>query len=243
MRISIDPTLYKASNEKLVLGILIAKVKVVKHVAKLWEKIDTSLAACAAFTKEEVKLLPTVADLQNTYKNLGKNPNQFKGSNEALLLRGVKGDGLYQINSVVDVNNLLSLDTRRSVGSYDLAKLKGDLEFGVGLKGQHYPGTKKRPIDLENLPVLSDANGPFGSPTSDSDRALIDENTTDLMMIIFSFDGESQLEKQLQDAKILLEEYADATAITTYLVRTVPVHLTLPVLDEQNRTVAPATGL
>lgn len=40
------------------------------------------------------------------YKVFGRNPGRYRVSSEALLRRVRRGDALYQINSVVDVNNL-----------------------------------------------------------------------------------------------------------------------------------------
>ena len=40
-----------------------------------------------------------------------------------------RGDELYHVNSVVDVNNLISVESGLSVGSYDLEQLQGDIVF------------------------------------------------------------------------------------------------------------------
>ena len=40
------------------------------------------------------------------YKVFGRNSGRYRVSSEALLRRVRRGDALYQINSVVDVNNL-----------------------------------------------------------------------------------------------------------------------------------------
>ena len=55
------------------------------------------------------------------YKAFGRNPGRYRVSSEALLRRVRRGDELYHINSVVDVNNLVSVESGLSVGSYDLA--------------------------------------------------------------------------------------------------------------------------
>ncbi|KXN68036.1 hypothetical protein CONCODRAFT_166854 [Conidiobolus coronatus NRRL 28638] len=84
---------------------------------------------------------------------------------------------------------------------------------------EKYTGTTKRPLKLSNLPVLCDENGPFGSPTSDSDRALIKESTTSLMTVIFSFDGTEKLEEQVSQIATLLQKYANASDVNTYFVK------------------------
>lgn len=151
-----------------------------------------------------------IQELRNTYKSLGLKVSEYKGSNEALLRRILADKGLYQINTVVDINNYISVESLRSVGSYDLGKLTGDIEFRKGKADEKYVGTTNRSVALKNLPVLCDQTGPFGSPTSDSSRALIRDTTTDVMTVIFSFDGQDKLEEQLLTTSNFLKTYADA---------------------------------
>ncbi len=44
----------------------------------------------------------------------------------------VKGMNLYKVNNVVDINNLISLESFYSVGTYDLIKLGKEIIFTVG---------------------------------------------------------------------------------------------------------------
>ena len=137
------------------------------------------------------------------------------------------GKGVYQINTVVDANNLVSVVSLRSVGSYDLSTITGDIVFRPGKPGEMYPATKKRPLKLEKLPVLCDDNGPFGSPTSDSERALITEQTTDIMTVIFGFDGVEGLNENMQMMTELLVKYAEAKPdqVQSMIVQDQPVQL------------------
>lgn len=75
-----------------------------------------------------------------------------------------------RINSVVDVNNLVSLETGFSLGSYDLDAVGAATVFRLGREGETYAGIGKGGIDLCRMPLLADGQGPFGSPTSDSAR-------------------------------------------------------------------------
>lgn len=45
-------------------------------------------------------------------------------------------DELYHINSVVDVNNLISVESGLSVGSYDLENIHGDIVFRKAGNGE-----------------------------------------------------------------------------------------------------------
>lgn len=131
--------------------------------------------------------------------------------------RIVQGKGLYQINNVVDCNNLISINTKLSVGSYDCNKLGESLEFRIGNKEESYKGIGKELINVENLPVFADENGAYGSPTSDSERAMITQNSKKILTILVSFDKDFDMESEILKAKMLLERYANAEDIETYI--------------------------
>ncbi|MFQ8736083.1 MAG: phenylalanine--tRNA ligase beta subunit-related protein [Bilophila wadsworthia] len=113
------------------------------------------------------------------------------------LYRRVRQAALYQINSVVDANNLVSLETGFSLGSYDTARIGADIVFRLGKAGEVYPGIGKDDIALENMPLLADGEGAFGSPTSDSTRAMITQETRSCLTVVFSFSARSKLEEAL----------------------------------------------
>lgn len=212
--------LIKASKGKLSLGVLVSQVRVSKGTPALDTYMDECINGLRAsqLTGAQIETMPQVSALNETYAALGKDIKKFKGSNESLLKRIVEGNGIYRINTVVDINNAESLNARRSFGSYDLAKLGTNITFSKGQKGQKYVGTSNRSVDLENLPVLSDESGPFGSPTSDSQRALIKDDTQYLMTVIFSFDGPSSLGYQLSSLERLLSENAEAQNVQKMII-------------------------
>lgn len=61
---------------------------------------------------------------------------------------------------------LVSLETGFSLGSYDTARIGADIVFRLGKAGEVYPGIGKDDIALENMPLLADGEGAFGSPTA-----------------------------------------------------------------------------
>jgi len=143
------------------------------------------------------------------YKALGKDPARYRGSAEALLRRVISGRGLPQINAVVDVINLVSLESRLPIGLYDLAHVKGDVVFRAGRPGETYKGIGKYDLNLESLPLFADAEGPHGSATSDSERTMVTAETTRVLAIIVSFGGRETLQTWMQRMIALLEQYAD----------------------------------
>src|SRR5437879_13683590 len=69
------------------------------------------------------------------YKALGKDPSRYRGSAEALLRRMVAGKGLPEINAVVDVINLVSVERRLPGGLSDLGHVGGEIGFREGRVG------------------------------------------------------------------------------------------------------------
>ncbi|WP_300121159.1 B3/4 domain-containing protein [uncultured Enterococcus sp.] len=105
---------------------------------------------------KEWSQIPGVKGSRAAYKAFGRNPGRYRVSSEALL-RGVRrGGALYQINSVVDVNNLISIQSGLSVGSYDYDKISGSVIFRKSEQGEGYTGIGKDFLDMENMLVLAD---------------------------------------------------------------------------------------
>jgi len=216
--ISIRPAL-KALVPNLVLGCISASVVVEKHNEALWQEIDQHLAHLIATIKpEQINTVQQIAAMRSAYKALGKDPSRYRGSAEALLRRVLSGKGLYQINGVVDINNLVSLESLGPAGAYDLEKITPLIELRIGAAGESYKGIGKDLINIESLPVFADAAGPFGSPTSDSERAMVTLETQKVLMVVFSFTGAHGLERWVSRASELLRRYCGAEEIETSVV-------------------------
>src|SRR6476469_6914645 len=207
--ISIHPAL-KALAPDLALGCVSANVVAEKHNEALWREIDQHLTQLIATIKpEQISTIPQIAAMRQAYKALGKDPSRYRGSAEALLRRVLQGKGLYLINSVVDINNLVSLESLNPAGTYDLEKITPPIELRIGAAGESYKGIGKDLLNIENLPIFADTSGPFGSPTSDSERAMVTLQTRKILMVVFSFAGPQGLERWMQRADELLRRYSD----------------------------------
>lgn len=161
---------------------------------------------------------PAILSTRAGYKALGKDPARYRGSAEALLRRVIAGKGLRRINSVVDVINLVSVESRLPIGLYDLAHVEGGIEFRAGRQGETYKGIGKYDLNLEGLPLFADAKGPHGSATSDSERTMVTEVTKRVLAIIVSFGGPSGLDQWNRRLGELLAAHAAAKAIESRVV-------------------------
>ena len=130
----------------------------------------------------------------------------------------ISGKGLPQINAVVDVINLVSVECRMPIGLYDLTRVQGDVVFRAGRAGETYKGIGKYDLNLEDLPLFADAEGPHGSATSDSERTMVTAETTRVLAIIVAFGGGETLGTWTQRMVALLERYAEGREFVTTMV-------------------------
>ena len=132
---------------------------------------------CASFRERygegKSSEVPGAADARTLYKALGLDPTKTRPSNEALLRRALKGETLYRINTLVDALNLVSLREQLPFGLYDLDRVLPPVLLRKGTAGEGYEGIRKGTVNVEARPVLVDAAGPFGNPSSDSLRTSI----------------------------------------------------------------------
>lgn len=194
------------------IGIVQAEgLRVSEHDDGLRREIDARVSEIVRTLQvEAVPEIPQIAALRKAYRTLGKDPTRYRGSQEALIRRVLKGKGLYRINTVVDLNNLLSMECRHSIGMFDAAKIDGPVVIRAGRPGETYYGIGRDLLNVEVLPLLTDKQGPFGSPTSDSERTKVTLETTSTFTTILSFTGREHLAGHCRRLGDLLTRYAGA---------------------------------
>ena len=209
----------KAKCPRAALGCVTAQVTAGEAPAALTEELRAMGEKIAKLPEPRAVLeAPQITATRTAYKALGKDPARYRGSAEALLRRVIAGKGLPRINAVVDVVNLVSVESRYSVGLYDLAHIEGDVVFRAGRAGETYKGIGKYDLNLEGLPVFADAKGPHGSPTSDSERTMVTAMTTQVLAVIVSFGGAEGLDRWAQRLIELLQRYASGQECQTQIV-------------------------
>jgi DNA/RNA-binding domain of Phe-tRNA-synthetase-like protein len=127
MIITIDDEL-RTKCPRTALGTVTAGVEAGNSPSGLLDQLQARTAEILKLPEPRAVL--EAAQVQSTrraYKALGKDPARYRGSAEALLRRVIAGKGLPQINAVVDVINLVSVESRLPVGLYDLAQVSGDV--------------------------------------------------------------------------------------------------------------------
>jgi DNA/RNA-binding domain of Phe-tRNA-synthetase-like protein len=208
MRVTIDEAL-KAKCPRTALGCVTGRVEAPASPAGLIEEMQGRVSEVLKLPEPRAVLeSPQITATRAAYKALGKDPARYRGSAEALLRRVIAGKGLPQINAVVDVINLVSVESRLPIGLYDLDHVSGDIVFRAGRAGETYKGIGKYDLNLEGLPVFCDVVGPHGSPTSDSERTMVTSETKQVLAVIVSFGGKDGLERWTQRMTELLQRYA-----------------------------------
>jgi DNA/RNA-binding domain of Phe-tRNA-synthetase-like protein len=218
MNISIHEEL-KKKCPRAALGCVTAHVLTGKTPAALLEEMRAREAKILSLPEPRAVLeAPAILSTRAGYKALGKDPARYRGSAEALLRRILTGKNFPQINSVVDVINLVSVESRLPIGLYDRAHVQGNIVFRAGRAGETYKGIGKYDLNLEGLPVFRDELGPHGSPTSDSERTMVTPATTEIVAIIVSFGGSDALQSNCERMSALFQQYASGTEVQCVIV-------------------------
>ena len=218
-KIIIDERIKNVCPE-LKIGLIKARVDNVETSAELWAEIEREAAAIVGkYELLEVNKRPTVAQTRALYRALGKDPNRYRVASEALCRRVIRGLGLYRIDTLVDLINLVSIKSGYPISGLDADKLVGDtLVMGVGEEGELYNGIGRGLLNISGMPVYRDEKGGVATPTSDEERTKITLDTCTLQMNINGFGEEMPMEEAVAWSVELLKRYASATDIETAIV-------------------------
>ncbi len=125
-------------------------------------------------------------EARRLYRAAGVDPTRTRPSSEALLRRALKEQPPPRVNNAVDACNLASVTFLLPIGLYDRDAVRGDAIVRLGCEGDEHDGIRKGPVHLAGRLGLFDALGPFGSPSSDSLRTCVLEETRRLLAVVFA---------------------------------------------------------
>lgn len=211
MKIEISEEIRKACPQFIGAAIT-ATVKNTAFNETLWRKIDEfTVGYREMYTTDSIKDMAAIRATREAYKKCGKDPSRYRPSGEALCRRILRGIPLYQIDTLVDLINLVSIRYGYSIGGFDADKIQGDtLVLGIGRPGEPYQGIGRGELNIEGMPVYRDAIGGIGTPTSDNERTKLELGTTHLLTIINGYSGKEGLQEAVGYMLELLEEFASA---------------------------------
>lgn len=188
-----------------------ASVKNTEFNENLWKQIEEFTNKYRElYTTDSIKDMINIKSTREAYKKCGKDPSRYRPAAEALCRRILRGIPLYQIDTLVDLINLVSINTGFSIGGFDADKIDGqNLVLGIGKKDEPYEGIGRGMLNIEGMPVYRDAIGGIGTPTSDNERTKMDLNTTHILAIINGYNGKEGLEEAAQYMVKLLSKFAN----------------------------------
>lgn len=216
--ISVDDKIFD-NLPHLILGGFIVNVGVMPSDKDLLDLMDERIALLSpSLTPESIRNMPTVKANKEAYRILGKDPNRYRPSSESLQRRIANGKGLYHINNVVDILNLISVETGFSICGYDFDTIRGAIQLGIGEMGEPYEAIGRGELNIASLPVFRDQNGAFGTPTSDSVRTQVTDDTKRFMMVIIGFNDVTPIKVALDESLRLLEQFAEGALEKQFLI-------------------------
>lgn len=168
---------------------------------------------------DEIKSIPAIYYTRLAYKTLGKDPNRYRPAAEQLCRRLVKGMGLYSINVLVDLGNMVSMETGFSIGVLDADKVNGEVLLRSGQASDELEGIGRGILNVEGLPLYLDETGAIASPTSDSERTKISVQTKNVLIFINNYipqeeEGSALLEEAVHNMSDALTRFVNAKEIT-----------------------------
>jgi DNA/RNA-binding domain of Phe-tRNA-synthetase-like protein len=155
-----------------------------------FERLDACAQAIRARCRSIGATSPSEVDgvqiARELFRSLGIDPTKRRPSSEALLKRVLSGKPMPRVNTLVDVGNWCSLDFLLPLGLYDAERIVGAVSLRRGEPGDGYEAIGDKIMNLEGRYLLADADGPFGSPITDSRRTAVNENTTRSAVFLYA---------------------------------------------------------
>ena len=199
------------------LGLMGLEARVFADTSSIWEEFERKTGPQLRKDLSTIPLaqMPGIGEARSAFKAFGTDPGRYRVSSEALYRRLRQGKDIYRINSLVDTNNVLSLQCGHSCGIYDAAAIAGNVVLRLGLVGETYQGLGKGSLPLQNMPLLSGDAGPFGSPGSDSNRTMVTQDTRRALLVVYAFCGKDSLAPLLEKAGSLFASLAGTRVLFT----------------------------
>jgi DNA/RNA-binding domain of Phe-tRNA-synthetase-like protein len=193
----------------LALAIITCEVTNPETSAALWGELEDEIQRFReTYALEDINKRPTIAATRSISKSLGKDPNRYRPSAEALCRRIIRDIPIYKVSTLVDVINLVSIRSGFSIGGFDADLIQGDVKLDAGTVSDDFEAIGRGKLNVEGLPLYKDQVGGIGTPTSDNERTKLSPDTTQLLVVINGYSGEYGLLEAANHCIQLLKKYA-----------------------------------
>lgn len=176
----------------------------------LWNEIETAAKELhARYELSEINKRIGIKATREAYKALGKDPNRYRPSAEALCRRIINGKGIYRLTTLIDAINLISIATGYSIGGFDRDKIQGPcLTLDAGTHDDVFEAIGRGKLNIEGLPVYRDERGGIGTPTSDEERTKLTPGTRHLLMLVNIYGEDMPAEDTVAYIEDILSRHA-----------------------------------
>lgn len=176
----------------------------------MWKEIEEACALIKdRYRLQDINKRPGIAGTRIAYKALGKDPNRYRPSAEALCRRIINGKGIYRLTTLIDAINLISIITGYSIGGFDLEKVSGEtITLGVGRHEEKFTAIGRGALNIEGLPLYRDSSGGIGTPTSDEERTKLTPETQHLLMLVNIYEEDMPATETIELLKKILSRHA-----------------------------------
>jgi len=158
----------------------------------------------------------------NQFKNMGLNPKEIMPAQIAMIKRICMGREIPNINTIVDLANIMACKSKLPVGSFDLDKISGNIVLRISKRGEKYLPLFE--VTEEEVPegeiVYADDEKIFSRYSKDCDITKI---TSDTKNAFFVIDGtkdvsSGEILKYLNGLEILIKEILNARIVRKEIV-------------------------
>ena len=200
LNVTIDPSIKGAWPEAR-LGCFIYTADVRAHEDSLWTCLENEVARTSkpCWRPRRWPQIPNLDESRKAYKAFGKDPRTLPAFRPNRCTAGcARARPSTRSTASWTPTTCLARETGFSLGSYDTARIGADIVFRLGKAGEGCirasAGTTSR---SKTCPCSQTGKARSGSPTSDSTRAMITQETRSCLTVVFSFSARSSLKKPL----------------------------------------------
>lgn len=222
--LKIDAAVKKKFPEMKVGVVVIKGVKVKKKDKELERFKKEVLAKLKGLTIEDIGRVKSVQTYRRLFKATSVDWHSHRPSVEALLRRVVSGRSLYQVNNVVDAYNLAVLESKLSLGAFDLDKvvLPKVLRFAKDGEKIVLLGESEPTVIHEGELIYADCEGPLTLDLNyrDCDRTKVTQKTKNVLLVADGGKGISRkaIEEALELGSNFITHFAGGEIVVKKIV-------------------------
>jgi DNA/RNA-binding domain of Phe-tRNA-synthetase-like protein len=165
----------------------------------------------------------TRSEIRNVLRRGGYKPTGRGKPASEFLLGQALGEGIPRINALVDINNLVSLQSAHPISVFDADRLGPDTSLRFGRAGEQYVfNASGQSMDIAGLPVVcrGQSSEPVGNAVKDSMLCKVGPDTRRVLFVVYGSRvlPSAQLEACLASLSKLCQEHLSASDLAGGLV-------------------------